>query len=473
MIQGEPGDERGGGDAAPEPVAAISALRTAAADVLEADLWRLPDTALLAAVAEGYAAMNQAYAAYLRLVRELDARPGAVSGARPGTSARTFLVHALRRSPFQASADVQAARALAPDADPAQGGLPRLGAALAAGQVSREHAHVAVKAVRRIPGHLLREPVTDHDAADAGLTGGDDREGGDGERDGVEGDGGTWSAGGRPWCRGDVLDKLLTEHSQQHDPATIDRLGEYLQHAADPDGSRSFDPDATHRRGLSIVRDSTGMEIIRGELDSVAGALVRAALDALSMPLPARTETAEDGTLLEIQDKRTGRERNADAMAEMARLALGAMSSGRPQEPPRLVVHTTIEELHAAKVAARPATEGTRQPQPEPETPEPARAPAPATERHAGTGSPPAIDPAEAGMYDGNRGRLAYRPGWRGAELATGGYVSPGVLAQLACDAVLQKALLAPNGAVLDLGRDTRTVTPAQRRALVARDKAA
>jgi hypothetical protein len=45
------------------------------------------------------------------------------------------------------------------------------------------------------------------------------------------------------------------------------------------------------------------------------------------------------------------------------------------------------------------------------------------------------------------------------------------MLARFACDAVLQTALLAKNGAVLDLGRDVRTVSPAQRRALVARDR--
>jgi hypothetical protein len=38
------------------------------------------------------------------------------------------------------------------------------------------------------------------------------------------------------------------------------------------------------------------------------------------------------------------------------------------------------------------------------------------------------------------------------------------------CDCVLERVLLAPNGAVLNLGRTVRTATPAQRRALHARD---
>ena len=49
--------------------------------------------------------------------------------------------------------------------------------------------------------------------------------------------------------------------------------------------------------------------------------------------------------------------------------------------------------------------------------------------------------------------------------------LGPRLLARLTCDSVLQRVLLAPNGAALNLGRDTRTITPAQRRALNARDR--
>jgi hypothetical protein len=51
------------------------------------------------------------------------------------------------------------------------------------------------------------------------------------------------------------------------------------------------------------------------------------------------------------------------------------------------------------------------------------------------------------------------------------GPIGPRLLGRLACDAVLQRVLLAPSGAVLDLGREQRTVTPVERRALVARDR--
>ena len=68
-----------------------------------------------------------------------------MAGARPGKVAATFLRERLRRS--RAAADVAAAHALDEE-------LPRLGEALAAGEVSREHVDIAVRTLKRIPQHL-------------------------------------------------------------------------------------------------------------------------------------------------------------------------------------------------------------------------------------------------------------------------------------------------------------------------------
>jgi hypothetical protein len=51
------------------------------------------------------------------------------------------------------------------------------------------------------------------------------------------------------------------------------------------------------------------------------------------------------------------------------------------------------------------------------------------------------------------------------------GPVPAGVFARLACDALLQAVILSSSGAVLNLGRTVRTVSAAQRKALIARDK--
>lgn len=51
------------------------------------------------------------------------------------------------------------------------------------------------------------------------------------------------------------------------------------------------------------------------------------------------------------------------------------------------------------------------------------------------------------------------------------GAISPATLAVLSCDAVLQSVVLDRSGAVLTLGRQVRTASAAQRRALAARDR--
>ena len=56
------------------------------------------------------------------------------------------------------------------------------------------------------------------------------------------------------------------------------------------------------------------------------------------------------------------------------------------------------------------------------------------------------------------------------ARLEHAGPVDPTTLELLACTATIRAALLAPTGALLDLGRTQRLATPAQKTALLARD---
>src|SRR5688572_8932742 len=116
---------------------------------MDRSLWQLTDAELRDATVESFRRLQAAEAAYLEHLLELDSRPDAVPGARPGRVAVTFARHKLRRS--RAAADVRAAHALADQ-------VPMLGQALAAGEVSREHVDVAVRALRQIPRHLLDDP---------------------------------------------------------------------------------------------------------------------------------------------------------------------------------------------------------------------------------------------------------------------------------------------------------------------------
>ncbi len=56
------------------------------------------------------------------------------------------------------------------------------------------------------------------------------------------------------------------------------------------------------------------------------------------------------------------------------------------------------------------------------------------------------------------------------ARLEQAGAVDPATVDLLACNATIRAALLAPNGAVLDLGDTQRLASPAQKTALIARD---
>src|SRR5204862_2122554 len=111
----------------------------------DASLWAQSDAESRELTAAAFALLNTAQAFYLATVRDLDSRPGAVAGARPGRVAKTFLEMRLRRS--KAGADVTAAHALDTD-------LPLLGEALTAGEVSREHVDNAVRTLTKVPGHF-------------------------------------------------------------------------------------------------------------------------------------------------------------------------------------------------------------------------------------------------------------------------------------------------------------------------------
>jgi hypothetical protein len=336
----------------------------------------LSDAEARQTVADAYAVVAAADALLLKVVRDLDGRPEAVPGARPGKTAATFLVHACRVSPGQAHRDVAAAHALDPDG----GELPELGAALANGEVSRAHVDVAVRAVTRIPGHLTRA-VDD---------------------DGVSG--------------AERVDAFLTEQSKVLAPYATDRLAQQLLATLDPDGADRFDPAAFERRGLHCAVDATGMLVGRFQLDPAAAATVKAALDHYAAPTPQTLSEGEDGQQTLLGDDRTRPQRYADAFTAIARQALTNTPSSAG-EPAHVLVVATPDQLTEAT---------TRQ------------------TKTAGAG-------------------------W--AECVQTGPISPGTLGRISCDAILSRVLLAPDGAVLNLGRSVRTASLAQRKALAARDR--
>ena len=70
----------------------MARLRAAVAEVLALPLWMLSDPEACLLVDEMFAGMNQSFAGYLRVLLELDSRPGAVEGARPDAVGQTSIV---------------------------------------------------------------------------------------------------------------------------------------------------------------------------------------------------------------------------------------------------------------------------------------------------------------------------------------------------------------------------------------------
>jgi hypothetical protein len=367
----------------------------------------LSDNELCASVERCHRTLQAMQAQYLRLVAGLDRRPDAVPGVKTGGGAATFLVHRLNISPRQAALDVKAAHALNPaPTEHSVKRLPQLGTALGAGEVSREHVDVGVRVLKQIPTHLLKDVDSNGE------------------------------------CGMDKVDAWLTQTSRTLPPCKTDQAAKHLLDVVDPDHADRFDPAALERRELFTAVDSTGMVIMKGQLDPLNGAKVRRALQAFSRPDPTRHEAVEgeDGQeLLAIRDTRTAAQRRADALGTICDLALDRVGAEPDDEDsdagesrrkdgaaPRLVVHTTPELLDEA------------------------------LHTHPGGPTP---------------GTAFRKPLLGTSESDHLGPVGPGLLGVMACDALIERVLLAPNGAVLDLGRTVRTITPPQRRALTARDR--
>ena len=377
-------------------LSALDAARTAVAEVAghAADrAWASGPTDRVRAIEELARVRRIADAAHLALVRSLDDRDAVALGA--GSTA-ALLAWRLNLAPGRARSDVAAARALDPDT----GALPALGAALGAGEVSLAHVDVAVRTLDRLPSALRRE----HAGA---------------------------------------VDAFLAQQSRVFRPRECEHLAALVLDRLDPDrADRGFDPEAFARRHLDITADATGMVLVRGQLDPAAGAQLKAAIDHLAAPAPAvdarvaggtaegtgavdarggdARSGAEDGVdeqgsggpghqgTVRVRDGRTAGQRRADALGLLARRGAGAAGT-RGGEPPRIVVHATVDQLLGRPGAGRAACEQ--------------------------------VGPLDAAA-----------------------------LRRLSDDAVLQAVVLAPSGAVLRLGRSVRCFTPAQRRALLARD---
>ena len=126
---------------------------------------------------------------------------------------------------------------------------------------------------------------------------------------------------------------MLVEAARRLDPGRLRRLLGRLLQVADPDGA-DRDRERRHaRRGLWLAPTFEGMVAVDGLLEPEAGQTLLAALEPLARPADAH-------------DTRSGSQRNADALTELARRHL---EGGRlPQTGgvrPQLLVTVDLDSL--------------------------------------------------------------------------------------------------------------------------------
>jgi Domain of unknown function (DUF222) len=246
----------------PLPAAAVAvgplAGLAAAVDALAAeDVGALPDSVGAGQVLQLRALLERAEGEWLRRLAATDAKgaAGAESGALFGSTS-AWLRAKTRMSARAANDRIRAARALH------RGHLPDTAAALAAGDITAEHAAVIARALADLPRAQAR-----------------------------------------------AAEPLLLDLAREADPTATRRLGEHLRYALDPDGEDEKGKRRHDRRGLHVSTTWAGMVGIDGLLDPEAGETVLAAINALAKPAGP-------------DDDRTAAQRRADALTELARRAL-------------------------------------------------------------------------------------------------------------------------------------------------------
>jgi hypothetical protein len=144
---------------------------------------------------------------------------------------------------------------------------------------------------------------------------------------------------------------ILLEAARRVDARQLRYVTAQLRHCLDPDGSLKEANRDYERRHLYLSELMDGMYAVDGLLDPEGGAVLREALDALTGP-PDR------------DDERTGSQRRADSLVEMAQRHLGR--GDLPQrgcQRPHLMVISQLDTLMAE--AGAPAAElVSRQPVP-------------------------------------------------------------------------------------------------------------
>jgi hypothetical protein len=425
-------------------VGAVTAAFDGLGAVRDAAFFGLADDELEAAIEGCHGVRARAFDTELALVAEADGRDLARRLGAASTAA--WLRDRFRIRPGDARRLVDLANRTRVDDGPVDYAanvrgrlsgreLPATAAALGEGRISPDHVAIVAKVMRNLPKDV---PVEKAQEVEADLAG---------------------------FCR-------------QFDPLTVAKLGDCILHMLE-DESLDDRESERHRKRELWLDETTGR--MSGQLTAEGMALLRTALDPLAAPAPAT-----DGE----HDVRSAGQRLADALVELARRAIAADSfeanhgiSHRVMVMVGLDTLTAGHECPAADDAAAGDHGGARgdyshrgdlsgAPTADGDGAVDGAVPA-ALRATARAASPRRTDAGTSSWGNcpiaeraAGRARTGVAPG----ELIWGGVISAAAVRRIACCAGIQRVVLDPNGAVLDVGREYRTATPAQFAALIARD---
>ena len=205
-------------------------------------------------------------------------------------------------------------------------------------------------------------------------------------------------------------------------------------------------------RSLRTWVDDDGMVVVQGRLTPEVGAVLRRALEAACDQ--ARGKGTAAGEVEEVMEAAgelppTFAQRQADAIGMVAECALaGGLDRGTAGDRYQVVVHADIGAL-ADEPDVPAGTSETAAAESEPS----------GGAQHVPGGTPAAAHASSAACSQ------------TVLDEAGGIHVSAATARRLACDAATLTMHHGPGGEILDVGRKTRTISPALRRALAARDR--
>lgn len=139
--------------------------------------------------------------------------------------------------------------------------------------------------------------------------------------------------------RAHSVESVLVTAAEQLDPGRMRLLTMVTRHRLDADGVLEEDNRSHDRRWVACDQTYGGVFILRGELDAEGGAVLKTALDSLSAPANP-------------DDARTGSQRRADALVDMAARQLRTGGADIHGQRPHLTLMASVDTLQRQPGAA-------------------------------------------------------------------------------------------------------------------------